>query len=811
VRPPSSKSAAAWCLVAAAGGVAAGPLAAAPIWRTADRSWFADAPGCAPKLYDDFIDNGPWSSRRLLPRDCRLLDERTPLFSWAEPTDRDRRHPWTLTLRDASGSAIATRQTRVPRLMLDEPLKAGAYTWNVTYTQRTGPLRTSSARQFAIAVEARDAAIPNATTFVQQVGQKARPRLLPVGASFLAIGVAARTGEYQVAYRTLLRSANEALLGPAARSPDSVSRGQFADDSSFYAALQGLRNAAGKEAESLEALCYAWHFTGETRYRDAALRRLRSLASWSPTGATSEIAQHQANRNVYVALATGTDLLWSSLADLDRQQIGQALRARLGPIVAKFASLDAMPYDSHLQSTIGYTTTALALAVGLPDFPEAELWLEQAWELHATQNYPWGEESGGMANGTAYSWYGLVNFSRSMAELRAISGVDLMARGYARRLGDFLMSTTPTPNRVPGVFGDETEVDYLYQAYSGDAYRLYAQMSRQPQHAWYWKQNPANVSSTQYLSPVHFLIGVSTDKAAAPEVPTRTNWVFEDVGQAAFHSDATSPYRSSLFFKSSRFGAWNHSHADQNSFVFHVSGAPLLVSGGYYPFYGSPHHKAVGRATRYKNALTFDGGIGQSEASSRPATPTAPEFAMDARGAIIAAGGNDRVALATGDATLAYRGRDASSQRWVPLLDDAIRSVAYARREKVVVVYDWARSAAPRKWELNYHAFASFAQHLSGTVRVEYRGASVCISHHGPAGGFDQRADFDIAPERPRPQQHHGRFTVASPSTELAVITVIRENCRDMPLDVVFVGTEATVRIGSEALRFNQRAAQWRE
>ncbi|MFY8018691.1 MAG: heparinase II/III domain-containing protein, partial [Inhella sp.] len=67
--------------------------------------------------------------------------------------------------------------------------------------------------------------------------------------------------------------------------------------------------------------------------------------------------------------------------------------------------------------------------------------------------------------------------------------------------------------------------------------------------------------------------------------------------------------------------ALNHGHADQNSYVFRVKGQDLLISGGYYPWYQSPHHAAVTRATRFKNALTFDGGIGQAEPVSNPKAP----------------------------------------------------------------------------------------------------------------------------------------------------------------------------------------------
>ena len=58
-----------------------------------------------------------------------------------------------------------------------------------------------------------------------------------------------------------------------------------------------------------------------------------------------------------------------------------------------------------------------------------------------------------------------------------------------------------------------------------------------------------------------------------------------------------------LQFKSSRFGSFNHSHADQNSFILSAFGRPLLIDSGYYPWYGSPHDVGWTRQTIAHNAL----------------------------------------------------------------------------------------------------------------------------------------------------------------------------------------------------------------
>ena len=48
------------------------------------------------------------------------------------------------------------------------------------------------------------------------------------------------------------------------------------------------------------------------------------------------------------------------------------------------------------------------------------------------------------------------------------------------------------------------------------------------------------------------------------------------------HSETANPKRSSLFFRSSRLGTINHSHADNNAFTFVSKGKNIFISGGVY-------------------------------------------------------------------------------------------------------------------------------------------------------------------------------------------------------------------------------------
>lgn len=251
----------------------------------------------------------------------------------------------------------------------------------------------------------------------------------------------------------------------------------------------------------------------------------------------------------------------------------------------------------------------------------------------------------------------------------------------------------------------------------------------------------------------------------------------------------------------------NHSHADNNAFVFVSKGKMLFVSGGYYPYYDSPHHINVGRTTRFKNALTFDGGIGQAEPTADPTTPGAPYLygdsnSSEARGKIINFMDTGTWGVATGDATLAYRGlKDKVNHVWSPLLSTAIRTVAYNRTEKVAVIYDYATSVKPRTWELNFNMLNEPTV-LGTTLRIATGTSSGCADVYNLSGAFAITKGFPIPPEDEHAllsDQYQARYSATTASTSLASVTVIREDCRDVPISISFSGTSASVSINKSS------------
>lgn len=765
--------------------------------------------GCAPRLFDDFIDGSTWNNRRLLPRDCQRLQVNPPVFSWREPGTRDRGVPWTLTVRRMGASVpLATYSVDSPRLALYQALAVGGYEWTTSFVTKTGKTLMSQPRRFWISTNARQVEFPTGARFATMVGAKSRPRVLPTRTTFAKIASASKSNGLEPIHLRLIALADRALDTPIPASPDlGLSQSAVASYSEKLSRIE-LRYALDLEATFVEALGYAGRTTGDERYLRAGISRVLELASWLPDGDTSEANFDYANRAIYLALARALDWYSDSLTPTQTARIVRPLEKRLAQAINRFDQLDSNPFNSHVDVIVWSVLEALMYSTGTPGFDDARGWLSNTWDLLLTTANVWGANDGGFANGVGYAWHRMGHIGQTLAAIRVVSGVNFAQHGSIANLGDFLVAATAPQGTNRGAFGDAAEANSQFAAQAANEFRLYALLSGSPTHSWYWQMDTDPFKKGRNFSVWHMMLSGLALPEPTAAAPSNRTWAFDDAGITAIHSSSAATDRSSVFFRSSEFGSWVHSHADQNAFTFVSRGKDLLISGGYYPYFNSPHHSQVTRATRFKNALTFDGGIGQAEeATGAPGAPGAPIYSRDARGQLINHGETNTWAGSTGDARLAYRSFDSKSGTWTPLLSDALRTVAYNRTERVLLVYDYATSDTARRWELNFNALSGFKLD-GGTVRVTNEGASACIDVYATtAGKFALSSGFPVAPENGAPSQYQARFVAGSRTGRLVAVTVIREDCRALVVDVRFgIDGQASASInGQAAVAFDRR------
>ncbi len=631
--------------------------------------------------------------------------------------------------------------------------------------------------------------------------------MLAQGSSLTKLRSAAAQSENQPVLALLRSRASRVTSLPIPPSPDVAGAATGTANLQQVQATRDLVQIARNERSYIENVLLVGLLDGSAGLIEHGKSRLLSLATWSPNGLTSERTAAQANREIYLALAQGLDLLWTGLSPAERNLLGGVIRERVMQGAAALSLLDREPYDSLGLTNLRYITQALMLASGVGSFPEATNLLSRHWDLAVYNLSVWGED-GSFGNSIAYAWYNFNTAVPFAAAVRVVSGVNLYALSPLARMGEQLIAFTAPDWQQPNAFGDESENQKLYEHYSGSTFRLHAQLTRQAADQWYWQARRTNITAPGAASIWQvLLLGVDSSPLPAPVAPKTDDWFSSDVGLAAIHMSIGRSDRTSVFFRSSRFGAYNHSHADQNSLVYVSQGKPLLVNSGYTPYYNSPHHRHI-RATRYKNALTFDGGFGQSEnLASIGNAPGDPIHSMDTAGELIRAQSVGNRTLVTGDASLAYRALDTARFLWIPQLNSAVRSIAVDKASGVTLIYDWASSSTARQWELNFHSPNAFVVNAS-TVKAQNGNASVCLDRHGPATSVSQNMNWGVNPEVIQPAQSHARFTSLVRSTEFAHLTVLRESCRNATVQVTQSGTSFSVNVDGKAVaQFDKRFA----
>lgn len=795
----------------------------------------------------DFIYSSTYG-KRAVPQQCAVVSSVNPVFFWTKPPGLPVTHPMTLTLKGAilnpdTGHYEAysfSRETTTPRMLFPEKLRNGEYRWQVSYVEN-GVMKTSAERRFKV-ISTNE--IPQAADVVARVMSHARPRSLPVGSTHAGIYQTIQAGELKPnfastewltnRYATHYKDPNTGGLDysiPPAPLPKTIA--DFDNDGARWNAYKGsLRTLAVSERQGIELLGSMYFFTGKTDYLVDCKNRLISLAKWdaSEEGPTSEKNQDQANREIFLTLAIGLDIFQSAsipaayrLTDGERDAIVAMLKYRLKQSQDKLQDTGIHPYYSHVLTAAHYATEALMYAAGTPGFDEADELLASAWSDLITTSGAWGGmNDGGYGNSTSYGWYSLNVAARTVAMIKLISGYDMTAFAPMGEIGMNAIAQTP-PGKVAlmGAFGDGVETRELFNDHARFDFRLLAYATNKPEYAWYWRSYAPFANSTGVLHPYHFLL-TANGMPAVPDasLKIKNSFLFEDAGYVAFHSDTKRSDRSSLFFRSSQLGSENHSHADNNAFVFVSKGKEVLISGGFYDYYNSPHHDSWTRQTRSKNALTFDGGIGQSEWTDRPDDINGVKRqaghiyqSTDANGKLVNFQDKDGWMIATGDATNAYRSYTGSNNTWTPLLQAAYRTVVYSKADGVAIIYDYAKSATPRQWELNFQTLVD-PNAGRGRLRIERENVATCVQMHGPASEFGPTVkNFAIAgvkqPAAIPFDEYSTRWHTLYKTPEFAAVTIINEGCGVNVTQANVTPTAIQVTVNGKTITFDKKNVKY--
>lgn len=478
-----------------------------------------------------------------------------------------------------------------------------------------------------------------------------------------------------------------------------------------------VQDQCGELTAVAEAGALIWLATGERPYLDKAREILLGVAAWdrdgtdweqgSVTGATDIHYNDEAAFRLWRKLPQVYDLIRNQLSDTDRAVILKDFHERgvrnvewirKGRVEQSVRnSLEGKPSSHPIRFMAMTGLGALALWDDLPD--DARDWWRFAYTYYRDQFPPWGGVDGGWAEGIAY-WRGVIEHASFQDALFSLGDPLAYNTDFWRNTPYFQVYNVQ-PYRHTG-FGDLSNAGKFniepktaqflthFARVTGDGTVLaYAQMAEDSE------DDPAEAGlkgvNRNYPTSAEFLIRAfigSTRPLPAPkpvsDLPDQR--YFADVGWVSMHSDLGRPRDDiQVTFKSSPYGSFSHSHADQNSFILNAYGEDLAINSGYREFHRSPHHKGWTHQTKSKNNILID-GLGQK-----------PQV-RDATGKITRYEVGPRTVWTTGDATVAFQSEQPKDR-----VKSVLRDLVFIDK-RYLVIRDHVTLADPGKLTWSLHA-----------------------------------------------------------------------------------------------------------
>ena len=513
----------------------------------------------------------------------------------------------------------------------------------------------------------------------------------------------------------------------------------------------------------LLSLLLAYRLTDDPECRDRADQIITAILKLNPK--TTAYSNTHLFHGAITALSWALDYLWDELGAVRRDELMTAIIERameFHPASVAVACSD--PLSSHAMAYGPPTMLAASLAL-VHHAPVAEQWLKDVL-YYLNEVFPaYGGDDGGYAQGFGY---GIGIGQDVMHLLKVGTGIDMFSRAWTRNYARSIIYFQP-PYSMSPTFGDASGGEK--SRYHKHVMQVYAGHLQDPYCQWYADQlDLGSPDRNRNLLSFHYHCPARQDAVPPADLPQAIH--LADVGWVAMHSRLADGENSvMLLMKSSPYGSFNHSHADQNSFVLEAFCRPLLIDSGYYPWYGSPHDLLWTRQTRAHNAVLIN-GKGQGV------------WNMEATGRIAAFRNTDEVAYAAGDATAAYQ---QPSIHGAPLdlcaCDQGIVRVArhfVFIRPDTIVILDDIKTREPASVQFLLHALNPFEiDHAGRTITAMNAPARATIHLLGEDPlGISQADQFSDPPEREGggayPDQWHATCDFASTERIRRLLTVIQ-------------------------------------
>ncbi|HVM61286.1 MAG TPA: heparinase II/III family protein [Verrucomicrobiae bacterium] len=449
---------------------------------------------------------------------------------------------------------------------------------------------------------------------------------------------------------------------PDPKNRDSDKADKWRDDQDVCGRVSGIAEAA----------TLIWMVTGDGKYLAKAREFLLKSCAWhfAPdwangpvVGATDIYYNDEANFRLWRKLPLVYDQIRATLTPGENKTVlahfkergdrtvAWIKRAKVEQIERNSLDVDAESHPVRFMAMVG--TSALAL---WDDLPESREWWQFAYVFYRDQFSPWGGDDGGWAEGNAY-WRGTFEHAAFQDTLLSIGDPLAYSSPFWKNSPYFaLYNVQPYLHTI---FGDTSNaghfnldpvvadyMEHVARVEQNGYFLTYSRLctDKRPRPI---DKGLAGLDRT-YPTACEFLIrdfiaSARPLPAARPLSELPPYRFFRDVGWVSLHNALGRPDDDiQITFKSSPYGSFSHSHADQNAFILNAYGEGLAINSAYREYHRSPLHKQWTWQTKSKNDLLID-GLGQKPQDKR------------ATGKITRFEAKERYVWTTGDATVAYQ------------------------------------------------------------------------------------------------------------------------------------------------------------
>ncbi len=672
------------------------------------------------------------------PADKTTVTENPPPFIWVPPR------------RDLTYSLDISRDARFPdekTLQFDdldrsvhclkEPLEPGDWFWRYGVEQ-DDDVQWSCPRSFVVPEGVSERPFPNIDSAIARV-PKERPHLFILA-------------EELPEYRERCREELKPLLDQLKRRADSAIGKELVPEPPY---VQGEGPERGKHyahifrttrppMDAMEYCGLAYLLSGERKYGEEAKRRILHFFSWDPNGSTSHKNNDEPSMWVMMRGVRAYDWTYDLFSPEERSKVEAVMRIRAKQFYDHLhGRFETSPYSSHDGRTIGFLGEA-ALEF-CHDWPEAREWLDYVLQAYWSVYPAWAEADGGWHEGPSYWSYYMSFVLHFVVPLRTATGIDLMQKPFFQNTPYYKLYTNP-PYAEISPFGDGEHSPP--RSSMGQLMYQFSTLLEDPYIRWY--------AAAMDAGPGSGILGITladdTIEAKNPSVLPSTRY-FPGVGLVSMHTALGKADEDVHFlFHSDPYGAISHAHADQNAFTLEAYGEALAIASGYYPWYGSLHHKNWQWHSKSSNMITINGGVGQRIRS--------PE----SKGEIVSFSSGEWFDYCLGDASAAY----------APRLDRAERHVLHLRPGVFVIVDDLS-APEPVTFEWQLHSLSKMDINERQNELTIKQGNSRCwVSFVVPEKlRLTQTDQFPDPPEDDHPNQWHTTAAVQTDNRAMRFITVM--------------------------------------